>query len=133
MHPSLFAPNPSLFQVSSRIVTMLNDFIRRDEPSSRLLAVQFANALFPKKHLPSRMVCLMGSVDVNTDVATESVRGLQRPHELERSETASAIVEIAEFPDFAEAVAFFWHEVNSLVAASQTGAAADGAAALKAG
>ena len=119
--------------MSSRIVTLLNGFVRRDEPSSRLLAAQFANALFPKNHLPSRMVCLIGSVDVNTDVATESVRGLQRPHELERSKTASAVAEVAEFPDFAEAVAFFWHEVNSLVAASQTGDAADGAAALKAG
>jgi hypothetical protein len=39
-----------------RVVRLLREFVARPESSSRLLAAQYANALFSTDHLPSRCV-----------------------------------------------------------------------------
>lgn len=41
----------------ARVVRLLREFVTRPESSSRLLAVQYANALFSTDHLPSRYAC----------------------------------------------------------------------------
>eukprot|EP00040_Diaphanoeca_grandis_P033522 m.205696 g.205696 ORF g.205696 m.205696 type:complete len:976 (-) comp32922_c0_seq1:267-3194(-) len=108
----------------ARIVNLLREFVVREDASSRLLAVQYANGVFPMSHLPSRYVCLLASTDINNDVNTEAKRGLTRR---QKESGEKYIVNDgpdastgASFPSFKDAVSFFSHEFGASVPTPST-------------
>ncbi|XP_044163962.1 proteasome adapter and scaffold protein ECM29-like isoform X2 [Acropora millepora] len=59
------------------IEALILNYVERDTHQARLVAVQFANAVFPSTHISSRYVCLLAVADHKDDVKEEARRGLR--------------------------------------------------------
>ncbi|XP_021353886.1 proteasome-associated protein ECM29 homolog [Mizuhopecten yessoensis] len=51
--------------------------IDKEQPQARLMAVQYAKAVFPSDHMPSRYVLLLACGDNKEDIRTEAMKGLK--------------------------------------------------------
>nr|KAG5691476.1 hypothetical protein BaRGS_026251 [Batillaria attramentaria] len=56
---------------------LLMQNIDKVEPQARVVAVQYAAAVFPSNHVPSRYILMLGAGDVKDDIRIESVKALR--------------------------------------------------------
>ncbi|XP_005102218.1 proteasome adapter and scaffold protein ECM29 [Aplysia californica] len=77
--------------------------IDKAEPQARTIAVQYAAAVFPSDHIPSRYILLIGAGDLKDDVRTESVKALRgtQTHDSFRTQLKKQTL-----PDFEEMMGY---------------------------
>eukprot|EP00911_Craspedida_sp_UC1_P002946 UC1_evm1s2149 len=61
-----------------RLVSVLETHVDAKEESGRMAVAQYAVAVFPPHHMPSRFLCLQLAGDTSEDVRQEAMRGLSR-------------------------------------------------------
>ncbi|BFY99626.1 hypothetical protein BsWGS_02666 [Bradybaena similaris] len=74
--------------------------IDKVEPQARMVTVQYAAAVFPSDHIPSRYILMLGAGDIKDDVRSESVKALRKA----QSRSAIKPTETTALPDFVEMV-----------------------------
>ncbi|XP_070562742.1 proteasome adapter and scaffold protein ECM29-like isoform X2 [Ptychodera flava] len=90
---NLEGPNVKLMEA----LVMSN--VENNEAQARVIAVQYAVAVFPPNHIPSRYVLLLASGDVKEDIHSEAIKALRSPAKPDdRDETK----EWKPFPEFTE-------------------------------
>ncbi|XP_077980977.1 proteasome adapter and scaffold protein ECM29-like [Glandiceps talaboti] len=74
--------------------------IENPEAQARVIAVQYAKAVFPPHHIPSRYVLLLATGDIKEDIHSEATRALRNPPKADKDGTK----EWKPFPGFTEVV-----------------------------
>eukprot|EP00051_Salpingoeca_urceolata_P011781 m.146336 g.146336 ORF g.146336 m.146336 type:complete len:1908 (-) comp17250_c0_seq1:152-5875(-) len=121
--------NPTNPQVADAIVFLLEQHVAHKEPHCRLLAVQYAVALFPRSHMPSRFVCLRAIADDSVDIREEARRGINpvTADELKEKEDTDGWYNL---PPFDVACKFVFDKVTRRIGAHAGTAPADAAVAV---
>ncbi|CAG5117500.1 unnamed protein product, partial [Candidula unifasciata] len=76
--------------------------IDKVEPQARMVTVQYAAAVFPSNHIPSRYILMLGAGDIKDDVRAESVKALRKT----QSRSVVKPSEVNTLPDFLEMVSY---------------------------
>ncbi|XP_052776475.1 LOW QUALITY PROTEIN: proteasome adapter and scaffold protein ECM29-like [Mya arenaria] len=89
------------------MVALLMEAIDKEEPQARMMAVQYAEKIFPKDHVASRYILLLAAGDQKEDIRLEAVKGLHAAQGDEKLtsrpvEPAAKVV----LPDFSKMVEF---------------------------
>ncbi|KAK7476082.1 hypothetical protein BaRGS_00032709 [Batillaria attramentaria] len=86
---------------------LLMQNIDKVEPQARVVAVQYAAAVFPSNHVPSRYILMLGAGDVKDDIRIESVKALRG---VSGGEEKGDMVEMTsdenKLPDFVTMITF---------------------------
>ncbi|XP_022097180.1 proteasome-associated protein ECM29 homolog [Acanthaster planci] len=72
-YKNLEGPNLQIMQ------TLIMSNIEKSEPQARLAAVQYARAVFPGNHIPSRYALLLATGDSKEDIQQEAMKALSIP------------------------------------------------------
>lgn len=70
---------PAAGDAAAQIEQLLVGSISSPQEASRLCAAQWANRLFPFKHVPARYICVMAAGDAKLEVREEGQSGLALP------------------------------------------------------
>ncbi|XP_068677297.1 proteasome adapter and scaffold protein ECM29-like isoform X3 [Montipora foliosa] len=87
------------------IEALILNYVQQDTHQARLVAVQFANAVFPRTHILSRYVCLLAVADVKDDVKEEAKKGLRATQATNQISTPSDKISDL-LPAFPEMISF---------------------------
>ncbi|XP_078353041.1 LOW QUALITY PROTEIN: proteasome adapter and scaffold protein ECM29-like [Oculina patagonica] len=89
------------------IESLILNYVQQETHQARLVAVQFANAVFPRTHISSRYVCMLAVADVKDDVKEEAKRGLRATQVVEQTSTEDSTSKsvLPAFPDMVSFVA----------------------------
>lgn len=87
--------------------------IDKEQPQARLMAVQYAKAVFPTDHMPSRYILLLATGDSKEDVRTEAMKSVKsKPN----TDPKSAIrEELPKMPKFATAMTYIKDKADQRV------------------
>ncbi|XP_058950151.2 proteasome adapter and scaffold protein ECM29 isoform X1 [Pocillopora verrucosa] len=88
------------------IESLILSYVEQETHQARLVAVQFANAVFPRTHVSSRYVCMLAVADVKDDVKEEARRGLRGARVADKTLKEVSGGTEGELPSFAEMVSF---------------------------
>ena len=66
-------------EAAARIEQLLLGSITSPQDASRLCAVQWANRLFPFKHVPAKYICTLAAGDAKLEIREEGQSGLKPP------------------------------------------------------
>ncbi|WAR24119.1 ECM29-like protein [Mya arenaria] len=98
---------PQLVATNIALVQVFFDVMCQEEPQARMMAVQYAEKIFPKDHVASRYILLLAAGDQKEDIRLEAVKGL---HAAQRDEklTSRPVEPAAKvvLPDFSKMVEF---------------------------
>ncbi|KAF9934512.1 hypothetical protein FBU30_001653 [Linnemannia zychae] len=86
-----------------RILTMIEDYMNKDEHQARYCAIRYATGLFPFSNVASKFVCLMTVGDTKPEIREEAKRGLTFPSARALGENA-ANSQDSILPDFIKLV-----------------------------
>ncbi|XP_060085987.1 proteasome adapter and scaffold protein ECM29-like [Ylistrum balloti] len=90
--------------------------IDKEQPQARLVAVQYAKAVFPTDHMPSRYVLLLASGDNKEDVRTEAMKALKSKQTTEKVPSkSSAKEELPKMPKFSSAMMYIKQKADQRV------------------
>ncbi|XP_070194752.1 proteasome adapter and scaffold protein ECM29-like isoform X2 [Littorina saxatilis] len=82
---------------------LLMQNIDKVEPQARVVAVQYAAAVFPSDHVPSRYILMLGAGDVKDDIRLESLKALRG---VANTEDATEKKDGQKLPDFVNMITF---------------------------
>ncbi|KAL8623767.1 hypothetical protein ACOMHN_054073 [Nucella lapillus] len=85
---------------------LLMQNIDKVEPQARVVAVQYAAAVFPSNHVPSRYILMLGAGDVKDDIRLESVKALRGVASADDPREKSPKKDGDRLPDFVSMITF---------------------------
>ncbi|XP_076462653.1 proteasome adapter and scaffold protein ECM29-like isoform X2 [Babylonia areolata] len=85
---------------------LLMQNIDKVEPQARVVAAQYAAAVFPANHVPSRYILMLGAGDVKDDIRLESVKALRGVASTEDPTEKSQRKNGDRLPDFVSMISF---------------------------
>lgn len=93
--------------IQALIESLILNYVQQETHQARLVAVQFANAVFPRTHISSRYVCMLAVADVKDDVKEEAKRGLRAVQVVDRTSSEESTNKdfLPVFPDMVSYVA----------------------------
>lgn len=101
---------PSYKNADSTILALIEalilNYVQQETHQARLVAVQFANAVFPRTHIPSRYVCMLAVADIKDDVKEEAKKGLRATQVIDKTLTDCDKTKDILLPTFPELVSF---------------------------
>ncbi|KAG0238428.1 hypothetical protein BGX31_003302 [Mortierella sp. GBA43] len=84
----------------TRIMSVIETNVGKEEHQARFCAVKYANGLFPFSDIPSKYICLVAVADDKLEIREEAKRGLTFPNAQTLDETSIA-TKTPTLPDFA--------------------------------
>ncbi|XP_033738890.1 proteasome adapter and scaffold protein ECM29-like [Pecten maximus] len=99
---------------STLMEALIMQNIDKEQPQARLMAVQYAKAVFPTDHMPSRYILLLASGDNKEDVRTEAMKALKSKPNTENVKSPVK-QELPKMPKFTSAMMYIKQKADQRV------------------